>query len=59
MIIMQNKITLRGYSFQRETEYGGLLVVRRPDGSKVGTTQSEAAARILVRTDERRRARGN
>lgn len=56
---MQNKITLRGYSFQRETEYGGLLVVRRPDGSKVGTTQSEAAARILVRTDERRRTRGN
>lgn len=55
---MSNKITtVRGYTFSRERAAGGLLVIRRPDGSKAGTTQTEAAARLLIRNDERRQAR--
>jgi len=39
----------KGWTIDREAEYGGLMVIRRPDGTKYGTTQSEAGARIMRR----------
>lgn len=54
---MQDKITVRGYTIGREAEYGGLMIVRDADGNKIGSTQTETAARLIVRNDERRKAR--
>lgn len=39
----------KGWTIKAEAEYGGLMVIRRPDGTKYGTTQSEAGARIMRR----------
>lgn len=39
----------KGWTIAREAEYGGLWVLRRPDGSKHGTTQSEAGIKIMRR----------
>lgn len=52
-----SKINVRGYSLAREIEYGGLVVVRDPDGAKVGQTQTFTGARSIVRNDERRKSR--
>lgn len=38
-----------GWTITKEAEYGGLMVIRRPDGTKYGTTQTEAAAKIMRR----------
>lgn len=48
---------MAGYSMEREKEYGGLFVVRDADGNKVGTAQSEAAARLVIRNARRREER--
>lgn len=43
------------YTITRESEYGGLMVVRY-QGRKIGTSQTEAAARIIRRNHIRRNA---
>lgn len=45
---------LAPYTATREAEYGGLFVVRDKNGNKIGTSQSEAAAKLIVRNARRR-----
>jgi hypothetical protein len=42
-----------GYTMARETEHGGLVVVRYY-GAKVGTSQTESGARLVRRNHARR-----
>lgn len=53
----ESKINVRGYTIGREAEYGGLMIVRDADGNKIGSSQTETAARSIVRNDERRKSR--
>lgn len=39
----------KGWTIKIEAEHGGLHVIRRPDGTKYGQTQTEAGARIMRR----------
>lgn len=47
----------KGWTITQEAEYGGLMVVRRPDGTKYGHTQTEAGAKIMRRRAIERESR--
>jgi hypothetical protein len=59
--IMTNIAAHKGWTITKDSETG-LQFIRRPDGSKYGQTQTEAAARIMrrraIERDEEERVLG-
>jgi hypothetical protein len=53
---MPQVIKVRGYKIKRNPRTG-LLEIFDPDNKRVGSTQTETAARSVIRNDERRKGK--